>query len=186
MARRIVDIDGSELIRRMGEGRVAISGFQGIGPVQSHRHARSRVRYQRGGHSGRGQGRSLMSIQMSIASHHGRKSCRLRVAWRISFEEMLEMASLGAKVLQVRSVELAMVRGLHSCARQQDPDAPGMADKIPREPLFATRMKSWNSRLSPELLFQGRGADLVAPRCRPSGRLGRHIRRWRKRTSMWT
>ena len=28
---------------------------------------------------------------------------------KIAFEEMLEMASLGAKVLQVRSVELAMV-----------------------------------------------------------------------------
>ncbi len=28
---------------------------------------------------------------------------------KIAFEEMLEIASLGAKVLQVRSVELAMV-----------------------------------------------------------------------------
>ncbi len=28
---------------------------------------------------------------------------------KVAFEEMLEMASLGAKVLQVRSVELAMV-----------------------------------------------------------------------------
>lgn len=31
---------------------------------------------------------------------------------RISFEEMLEMASLGSKVLQIRSVELAMKRGV--------------------------------------------------------------------------
>ena len=31
---------------------------------------------------------------------------------KISYEEMLEMASLGAKVLQIRSVELAMVRGV--------------------------------------------------------------------------
>ena len=30
---------------------------------------------------------------------------------RIAFEEMLEMASLGAKVLHVRSVELAMAQG---------------------------------------------------------------------------
>ena len=38
---------------------------------------------------------------------------------RVAFEEMLEMASLGAKVLQVRSVELAMVHGVSrpSCAR---------------------------------------------------------------------
>jgi aspartate kinase len=31
---------------------------------------------------------------------------------KISYEEMLEMASLGAKVLQIRSVELAMVQGV--------------------------------------------------------------------------
>jgi aspartate kinase len=31
---------------------------------------------------------------------------------RISFEEMLEMASVGSKVLQIRSVELAMKRGI--------------------------------------------------------------------------
>ena len=36
---------------------------------------------------------------------------------RISFEEMLEMASLGAKVLQVRSVEMAMVHGVKTFVR---------------------------------------------------------------------
>jgi aspartate kinase len=36
---------------------------------------------------------------------------------KVAFEEMLEMASLGAKVLQVRSVELAMVHKVApSCA----------------------------------------------------------------------
>ncbi len=45
---------------------------------------------------------------------------------RISYEEMLEMASLGAKVLQVRSVELAMVHGVRTFVRSSfdDPDAP--------------------------------------------------------------
>ena len=33
---------------------------------------------------------------------------------RVSYEEMLEMASLGAKVLQVRSVELAMLYGVRT------------------------------------------------------------------------
>jgi aspartate kinase len=37
---------------------------------------------------------------------------RARRLARISYEEMLEMASLGAKVLQTRSVELAMARGV--------------------------------------------------------------------------
>jgi aspartate kinase len=45
---------------------------------------------------------------------------------RIAFEEMLEMASLGAKVLQVRSVELAMVYGVRVLVRSSfvEPDAP--------------------------------------------------------------
>ena len=45
---------------------------------------------------------------------------------KIAFEEMLEMASLGAKVLQVRSVELAMVHKVRTFVRSSfdDPDAP--------------------------------------------------------------
>src|SRR5690606_3486628 len=51
---------------------------------------------------------------------------------RITFEEMLEMASLGAKILQVRSVELAMVHKVRTFVRSSftDPDAPGMDDPI--------------------------------------------------------
>ncbi len=47
----------------------------------------------------------------------------------IAFEEMLEMASLGAKVLQVRSVELAMVHKVRTFVRSsfEDPDAPHMS-----------------------------------------------------------
>jgi aspartate kinase len=42
---------------------------------------------------------------------------------------MLEMASLGAKVLQVRSVELAMVKGVRTFVRSSfdDPDMPGLS-----------------------------------------------------------
>ena len=51
---------------------------------------------------------------------------RARRLDRIAFEEMLEMASLGAKVLQVRSVELAMVHKVPTFVRSSfdDPDAP--------------------------------------------------------------
>ena len=51
---------------------------------------------------------------------------------KIAFEEMLEMASLGAKVLQVRSVELAMVHKVRTFVRSsfEDPDAPGMGDLL--------------------------------------------------------
>jgi aspartate kinase len=52
---------------------------------------------------------------------------------KIAFEEMLEMASLGAKVLQVRSVELAMVHGVRVFVRSSfdDPDAPELATDTP-------------------------------------------------------
>ncbi|WP_293855836.1 aspartate kinase [uncultured Alsobacter sp.] len=45
---------------------------------------------------------------------------------RVAFEEMLEMASLGAKVLQVRSVELAMVHKVRTYVRSSfdDPANP--------------------------------------------------------------
>jgi aspartate kinase len=45
---------------------------------------------------------------------------------RIAFEEILEMASLGAKVMQVRSVELAMMKRVKTYVRSSfdDPDSP--------------------------------------------------------------
>jgi aspartate kinase len=44
---------------------------------------------------------------------------------RISYEEMLELASLGAKVLQIRSVELAMKYGVAVHVRSSFSDRPG-------------------------------------------------------------
>src|SRR5215208_2358689 len=44
---------------------------------------------------------------------------------RISYEEMLELASLGAKVLQIRSVELGMKYGVKIHVRSSFSDAPG-------------------------------------------------------------
>ncbi|WP_208541878.1 ACT domain-containing protein, partial [Bartonella capreoli] len=51
---------------------------------------------------------------------------------KVAFEEMLEMASLGAKVLQVRSVELAMVHKVRTFVRSsfEDPDALGLGDPM--------------------------------------------------------
>src|SRR5687768_772871 len=44
---------------------------------------------------------------------------------RISYEEMLELASLGAKVLQIRSVELGMKYGVPIHVRSSFSDVPG-------------------------------------------------------------
>ncbi|HWV01711.1 MAG TPA: aspartate kinase, partial [Devosia sp.] len=48
---------------------------------------------------------------------------------RIAFEEMLEMASLGAKVLMIRSVEMAMAHKVRLVVRStfDDPEAPQIA-----------------------------------------------------------
>tara|TARA_R110002126_G_C10490289_1_gene503644 strand:- start:11386 stop:12624 length:1239 start_codon:yes stop_codon:yes gene_type:complete len=133
-AARILDIDGSELIRRFGEGQVAvIAGFQGIGPD-------NRVATLGRG----GSDTSAVAVAAGIKADRcdiytdvdgvyttdPRVVPAARRLKKIAFEEMLEMASLGAKVLQVRSVELAMVHKVRTFVRSSfsEPDGPGMDD----------------------------------------------------------
>jgi len=112
---RIVDINGDELIRRFKErGEVAvIAGFQGI-----HRETGRITTLGRGGSD-----TSAVAIAAAVQADRcdiytdvdgvyttdPRVVPRAKRLDKITFEEMLEMASLGAKVLQVRSVELGMV-----------------------------------------------------------------------------
>jgi aspartate kinase len=133
-AARIMDIQGSELVRRFSEGQVAVvTGFQGIGPDN------------RIATLGRG-GSDTSAVALAaglkadrcdiytdvdgVYTTDPRIEPRARRLAKISFEEMLEMASLGAKVLQVRSVELAMVHKVRTFVRSsfEEPDAPGMGD----------------------------------------------------------
>lgn len=133
-AARIEDIDGSDLVRRFGEGQVAvIAGFQGIGPD-------NRVATLGRG----GSDTSAVAIAAGVNADRcdiytdvdgvyttdPRVEPKARRLSKIAFEEMLEMASLGAKVLQVRSVELAMVHKVRMFVRSsfEDPDAEGMGD----------------------------------------------------------
>ncbi|UHD45318.1 aspartate kinase [Aureimonas altamirensis] len=133
-AARIEDIDGSDIIRRFAEGQVAvIAGFQGIAPD------RRIATFGRGGSD-----TSAVAVAAALKADRcdiytdvdgvyttdPRIEPKARRMDRISFEEMLEMASLGAKVLQVRSVELAMVHKVRTFVRSsfEDPDAPGMGD----------------------------------------------------------
>lgn len=120
-AARIEDIDGSDIVERMGRGQVAVvAGFQGVGPDK------------RIATLGRG-GSDTSAVALAagvkadrcdiytdvdgVYSTDPRIAPEARRMARISFEEMLEMASLGAKVLQVRSVELAMVHGVRLFVR---------------------------------------------------------------------
>jgi aspartate kinase len=109
---RIDSIEGDELIRRMQAGQVPIvAGFQGIGPD-------NRITTL-----GRG-GSDTSAVALAAALKAERCDIytdvdgvyttdprivpRARKLARIAYEEMLELASVGAKVLQTRSVELAM------------------------------------------------------------------------------
>ena len=122
------------LIKRFGEGQVAVvAGFQGLGPDNRI------ATLGRGGSD-----TSAVAIAAAVKADRcdiytdvdgvyttdPRIEPKARRLAKISFEEMLEMASLGAKVLQVRSVELAMVHRVRTFVRSSfdDPDAPGMGD----------------------------------------------------------
>ena len=111
---RIKDVPGDKIRARLEQGEVAvITGFQGIEPD------RSRISTL-----GRG-GSDTSAVAVAVAvkadlcdiytdvdgvyTTDPRIVPRARRLSKVSYEEMLEMASLGSKVLQTRSVELAMV-----------------------------------------------------------------------------
>jgi aspartate kinase len=111
---RIKDVSGDKIRARLEQGEVAvITGFQGIEPD------RNRVSTL-----GRG-GSDTSAVAVAVAvkadlcdiytdvdgvyTTDPRIVPRARRLSKVSYEEMLEMASLGSKVLQTRSVELAMV-----------------------------------------------------------------------------
>ncbi len=113
-AARITGIDGSEISRRLKQGEVVVvTGFQGIEPER-----------RRIATLGRG-GSDTSAVAMAVAlkadvcdiytdvdgvyTTDPRIVPKARRLPKVSYEEMLEMASLGSKVLQTRSVELAMV-----------------------------------------------------------------------------
>ena len=109
---RIEQIEGGLLLARMQSGQVpVVAGFQGIGP--DHRITTL----------GRG-GSDTSAVALAAALKADRCDIytdvdgvyttdprivpRARRLDKITYEEMLELASVGAKVLQTRSVELAM------------------------------------------------------------------------------
>lgn len=126
---RIEGIDTEELEKRMNEGEVpVIPGFQGVGP-------NNRITTL-----GRG-GSDTSAVALAAALNADlcdiytdvdgvyttdpRIVPRASKIDRITYEEMLEMASLGAKVLQTRSVELAMKEGVRVQVRSSYSDQPG-------------------------------------------------------------
>ncbi|MBV6487224.1 MAG: Aspartate kinase Ask_LysC [Pseudorhodoplanes sp.] len=114
-AARILDINGEEIVKRFGERKevAVIAGFQGI-----HKETGRITTLGRGGSD-----TSAVAVAATIRADRcdiytdvdgvyttdPRVVPKARRLDKVAFEEMLELASLGAKVLQVRSVELGMV-----------------------------------------------------------------------------
>jgi len=120
---RIRDIDGAELIQRFKERKevAVIAGFQGV-----HNDTGRITTLGRGGSD-----TSAVAIAAAIRADRcdiytdvdgvyttdPRVVPRARRLDKIAYEEMLELASLGAKVMQVRSVELGMVHNVRIFVR---------------------------------------------------------------------
>ena len=128
-AARIDSIDTTLMRERLAGGQVAVvAGFQGIGPD-------GRVATLGRG----GSDTSAVALAAALAADRcdiytdvdGVYTTDPRIAPKaqkleqITFEEMLEMASLGAKVLQTRSVAMAMRHNVNLQVRSSFSDAPG-------------------------------------------------------------
>ena len=126
---RIETIETKDIERRMATGEVAVvAGFQGIGADQ-------RITTL-----GRG-GSDTSAVALAAALKADRCDiytdvdgvyttdprivAKARKLDKITYEEMLELASLGAKVLQTRSVEMAMKHRVRVQVLSSFTDAPG-------------------------------------------------------------
>jgi aspartate kinase len=126
---RIRDIDAKAVLRALETGKVAVvAGFQGVDDDNNI------TTLGRGGSD---------TSAVAIAAALQADLCEIytdvdgvftadpricpdaRQLARVSYEEMLELASLGAKVLQIRSVALAMRYGVHLAVRSSFNDRPG-------------------------------------------------------------
>jgi aspartate kinase len=126
---RIRGIETAELDRRMASGEVpVVAGFQGLG-------SDNRITTL-----GRG-GSDTSAVALAAALQADRCDiftdvdgvyttdprivAKARKLDKITYEEMLEMASLGAKVLQIRSVEMAMKHHVRLQVLSSFVDRPG-------------------------------------------------------------
>jgi len=126
---RIKTIQGTKIFDTLKKGRIAVvAGFQGVD--------------ENGDITTLGRGGSDTTA-VAVAAAIGANACEIytdvdgvyttdpnicpsaKKIPRISYEEMLELASLGAKVLQIRSVEIAMKYGVPVHVRTSFSDAEG-------------------------------------------------------------
>lgn len=126
---RIMSIETDEMIRCMEDGQVAVvAGFQGVGPDKRI------TTLGRGGSD-----TSAVAVAAALKADRcdiytdvdgvytadPRIVAKARKLDKITYEEMLESASLGAKVLQTRSVEMAMKHRVRVQVLSSFVDTPG-------------------------------------------------------------
>jgi aspartate kinase len=129
---RIEGIDGANIIAAFERNReiAVVSGFQGV-----HKQTGRIVTLGRGGSdtSAVGIAAALKADRCDIYTDvdgvyttDPRVVAKAQRMEKVSFEEMLEMASAGSKVLQVRSVEIAMAQRVKTYVRSSfdDPENP--------------------------------------------------------------
>jgi len=126
---RIEDVGTKEIERRCKEGQVAVvAGFQGIGP-------RGRITtLGRGGSDTsavalaavlKAERCDIFTDVDGVYTTDPRIVAKARKLGRITYEEMLEMASQGARVLETRSVEMAMNHRVRLQVLSSFTDTPG-------------------------------------------------------------
>src|SRR3569833_3829943 len=194
---RIVSIDSQPIKDALANGEIAVSaGFQGVD--------------EKGNITTLGRGGSD-TTGVAIAAALDADACEIytdvagvyptapnvvtpaRKIDRISYEEMLELASLGAKVLQIRSVELGMKYGVRIHVRSSFSDVEGTwvvpeetsmekvvvsgvtaskdaakitLEDLPDSPGIAARVFAGlaESSISVDMIVQGRAGDGAAGR----------------------
>jgi aspartate kinase len=126
---RIIDVRAERIVTALDEGMIVlVAGFQGVST------SRDVTTLGRGGSD---------TTAVAVAAAVGAEVCEIytdvsgvftadprivpnaRKLPQVSFEEMLEMAASGAKVLQLRSVEYARTHGVRIHCRSASEDGPG-------------------------------------------------------------
>lgn len=129
MKARICGIEGDNLRKTLNEGKVAvIAGFQGLSPD-------GRITTMGRGGSDTSAIAVASALKADICDIYTdvdgvytadprivKRACKLD---RISFEELLELSSLGAKVMQIRAVEFAMKHNVPFRVRSSFSDGEG-------------------------------------------------------------
>ncbi len=126
---RIESVDGGLLLAAMAAGQVpVVAGFQGLGPD---------LRITTLGRGGSDTSAVALAAALradrcdiytdvdGVYTTDPRITARARKLDKIAYEEMLELASVGAKVLQTRSVELAMKERVRVRVLSSFADVPG-------------------------------------------------------------